>query len=213
LFGVHVALVNVKWLIASNVITALIVTVLVATMVFASFTSYNIYLDALPRVAQYTIEDDGAGTYRAIKYNGQALFSSTNSSEVINDCIAVMTSGTIFLMANVPIDETTIDAHPSIRIDGEYGFNNGGSIASCANGTWIEHGLNGDPATTGSITLSLRGPSAYNATFILRVPTVLESNSTHFQVEFLAWDPVTWDQVPVGVAEGQTIWWDATYKP
>jgi len=90
---------------------------------------------------------------------------------------------------------------------------NSGVVVSCYNGTWVTHGLAGDPATTGSITLSLRGATAYNATFILRAPTVLQSNATHFQIEFTAWESVGWTIVPVTVVEAQTVYWDATYKP
>lgn len=88
-----------------------------------------------------------------------------------------------------------------------------GSVITCYNGTWIPHGLPGDPGTTGSITVSLRGPSSYNATFIYRVPTILSSNTTHFQLEFTAWESVGWTQVPVTVAEAATVYWDATYNP
>lgn len=88
-----------------------------------------------------------------------------------------------------------------------------GVVVNCSNGTWIAHGLAGSPDPTGTITLSLRGPSAYNATFILRVPTVLAVNSTHFQVEFLAWETAGWTLVPVTPAEQQTIYWYAVYNP
>jgi len=88
-----------------------------------------------------------------------------------------------------------------------------GIVTTCSNGTWIAHGLDGNPGLNGTITLSLRGPSAYNATFILRVPTVLSSNTTHFQVEFLAWETGTWTLVPVTTAEAQTIYWYAVYNP
>jgi hypothetical protein len=92
-----------------------------------------------------------------------------------------------------------------------YPVNSGATVGS--NGTWIPHGLVGDPGTNGSITLSLRGPSAYNATWILRVPTVLSSNATHFQIEFTAWETVGWTQVPVTPVEAQTIYWFACYRP
>ena len=77
----------------------------------------------------------------------------------------------------------------STVVRGNIGYitENSGSLTVCVNGTWIAHGLVGDPLTTGKITLALRGPSAYNATIVLRVPTVLASNNTHFQIEFLAW--------------------------
>jgi len=90
---------------------------------------------------------------------------------------------------------------------------NNGAEVTCYNGTWIPHGLAGDPGTTGSITLALRGATSYNATFILKVPTVLQSNSTHFQIEFNAWETAGWTQVPVTVVEAQTVYWDATYQP
>ena len=80
------------------------------------------------------------------------------------------------------------------------------------NGSWIAHGLGGDPGTTGSITLSLRGLNQYNATMILRVPTVISSNATHFQIEFYMWETVTWTLVPVTVVEAQWVYWDAYYK-
>jgi len=89
---------------------------------------------------------------------------------------------------------------------------NSGSVISCANGSWVPHGLSGDPGTTGSITLSLRGASSYNATFIYRAPTALISNDTHFQIEFTAWETDTWTQVPVTTVEATTVYWDATYE-
>jgi len=80
------------------------------------------------------------------------------------------------------------------------------------NGSWIAHGVGGDPGITGSITLSLRGLNQYNATMILRVPTVISSNATHFQIEFYMWETVTWTLVPVTTVEQQWIYWDAYYK-
>ena len=80
------------------------------------------------------------------------------------------------------------------------------------NASWIPHGLGGDPGTTGSITLSLRGANRYNATMILRVPTVIQSNATHFQIEFYMWETITWTLVPVTTVEAQWIYWDAYYK-
>lgn len=99
--------------------------------------------------------------------------------------------------------------------DSNVGFitKNSGAVVSCYTGSWVAHGLVGDPGTTGSITLSLRGATEYNATFILRAPTVLQSNATHFQIEFNAWETAGWTQVPVTVVEAQTVYWDAVYKP
>lgn len=110
---------------------------------------------------------------------------------------------------------TIYDADGTSTIQYNDGFitENSGAVVSCYNGSWIPHGLAGDPATTGSITLSLRGTTNYNATWILRAPTVLQSNSTHFQIEFTAWETAGWTRVPVTVVEAQTVYWDATYKP
>jgi len=88
-----------------------------------------------------------------------------------------------------------------------------GVVVACSNGTWIAHGLAGDPNQNGTITLSLRGPSRLDATHILRVPTVLQSNSTHFQVEFLMWETVGWTLVPVTPVDGQIIYWYAVWNP
>ena len=88
-----------------------------------------------------------------------------------------------------------------------------GIALNCMNGTWIAHECAGDPATAGGITLSLRGPSAHNATFIYRFPTVLSSNSTHFQIEFTAWETGGWTQVPVTALEAKTVYWFAVYRP
>lgn len=102
----------------------------------------------------------------------------------------------------------------TLYVDGvKYPVTNGDAQVTCSNGTWIAHGLPGDPATTGSIVLSLRGPTQYNATSILLAPTVLSSNSTHFQIEFLAWETVGWTLLPVTPVMNQTVWWQAMYKP
>jgi hypothetical protein len=87
---------------------------------------------------------------------------------------------------------------------------NAGSEATCINGTAIAHGLSGTPT---SLTLSLRGPTAFNATIILCAPTVLSLNATHFVVELTAWETVSWTLVPITASEAQTIYWIAVYKP
>jgi hypothetical protein len=87
-----------------------------------------------------------------------------------------------------------------------------GTALNCYNGSWIAHGLPKNPTGSGSITISLRGSSNYNATRILRVPTIVQSNDTHFQIEFLMWDTTTWTLAPVDVAAAQTVYWDAIYR-
>jgi len=89
---------------------------------------------------------------------------------------------------------------------------NAGTAVGVYNGSWIAHGLPGDPHINGSITLSLRCSTTYNATTILRAPTVLQSNTTHFQIEFTAWETVGWTQIPVRVDMAQTVYWDAVYR-
>lgn len=59
---------------------------------------------------------------------------------------------------------------------------NFGSTASCINGTWIAHGLASIPT---SIRLAISGNSYINASSCLLQPTVIASNSTHFQIGFL----------------------------
>jgi len=87
-----------------------------------------------------------------------------------------------------------------------------GTEENAYNGSWIAHDLPSDPNGNGSITLSLRGSSSLDATHILRVPTVISSNSTHFQIEFLMWNSTDWKLYPVLVGDAQTLYWDAVYR-
>lgn len=87
-----------------------------------------------------------------------------------------------------------------------------GTAANAYNGSWIAHGLPSDPHGSGSITLSLRGSSSIDATHILREPTVIQSNNTHFQIEFLMWNSTDWELYPVLVGDGQTVYWDAVFR-
>ena len=90
-------------------------------------------------------------------------------------------------------------------------YTNGGTATGVYNGSWIDHGLPGDPDGRGSITLSLRGSSTLDDTHILRVPTVISSTATQFQIEFTMWETVGWTQEPVLVGDAQSVYWDATY--
>jgi hypothetical protein len=60
---------------------------LTATIVMAAFTSYNLYLTALPHSDDYTIESDGAGNVRAIKYDGSTPYSGTDLGNIVNTII------------------------------------------------------------------------------------------------------------------------------
>lgn len=94
-----------------------------------------------------------------------------------------------------------------IRFNHGYKTEASGSLISCVNGTAIAHGM----VTTAAVTtLCLRGPSAFNATFIYRTPTILSVNATHIVIEFLAWETGTWTQVPVTAVEAKEVWWTAT---
>jgi len=65
-----------------------------------AYTSEPLYLDALPSTATYTIETDGVGNYRAVRYDGRVLWESTNASYTINSAINALTSGgKIFIKA------------------------------------------------------------------------------------------------------------------
>lgn len=114
---------GLKHIVGFNLITVVAAIILTATIVTASFTVYNLYLDALPHTATYTMETDGSGNYRAIKYNGQALWDSTNASYVFNsarDALAA-TGGEIFFPAGTYTfpQPLTVTGKSGISITGE----------------------------------------------------------------------------------------------
>jgi hypothetical protein len=57
------------------------------------YTIPNIYLDALPSTADYVIETDGLGWYRAISKTGQQVTSSTNCSDVFSTVKTALSTG------------------------------------------------------------------------------------------------------------------------
>jgi len=59
--------------------------------------NYSSLKETLPHDVDYTIVTDGAGNYRAIKYNGEALWNSINKTYTIQSAIDALTSGTIYL--------------------------------------------------------------------------------------------------------------------
>ena len=157
-------------------------------------------------------------------------FYITNSEhiDISNNMIYNLTgNGIEFQFSSVNCSATDnhvfdVDLYPIIvqagcqaEVHGNTGFvtENSGTQASCINGTWIAHGLAGDPGTTGSITLALRCLKTYNATIYFNAPTVIASNATHFQVEFTMWLSTDWSLHPVSATEAQTIHWDAVYIP
>jgi hypothetical protein len=74
---------SLKTLVAS-VSIATITSILLTSIYFASLA----YLDTLPSTAIYTIETDGVGNYRAIRYDGEQLWESTDASYTINTAIS-----------------------------------------------------------------------------------------------------------------------------
>jgi parallel beta-helix repeat protein len=86
---------------------------------------------------------------------------------------------------------------------------NSGSKTSCVNGTWIAHGLAGQP--NGACELKVNGSRLINATCYIIDPVIIAENRTHVQVEFLCNNAGTFN--PVGTAEAKTILWSFEYKP
>jgi hypothetical protein len=117
-------------------------------------------------------------------------------------------------VGDIVFDDTSVFGG-DVEVQGLFSASNYnvGYVADCINGSWIPHNLPGNPGTAGSITVSLRGPSSFNATFIYKQPTILSSNNTHFQIEFLAWETGGWTMVPVTTLEATTVWWIAVYNP
>lgn len=91
---------------------------------------------------------------------------------------------------------------------------NSGSMASCVNGTWIAHGLAGQP--NGAYSLKVNGTVIINSTAYVLDPTIIAENSTHVQIEFLYYyigvagaDSIN----AVTATETRTIMWYFEYKP
>lgn len=85
------------------------------------------------------------------------------------------------------------------------GTRNSGTQSNCVNGTWIKHDLIGTP---GPITLTISGSNYINSTCFLLAPTVIGSNSTHFQIGFYYYWNVT-AIYPVTTNEQRDIFWRA----
>jgi len=74
---------SLKTLVAS-VIIATITSTLLTSIYFVTF----VHVDVFPSTVTYTIETDGAGNYRAIRYDGNKFWESTNASFTINSAIS-----------------------------------------------------------------------------------------------------------------------------
>lgn len=90
-----------------------------------------------------------------------------------------------------------------------YKVTNTGYANTVTNGTWIPHGLPLTP--NGKYELNIAGSKIINSTCYLLEPTLLASNSTHVQAEFLFWDGTTTQ--PVTASEARTIHYYFEYIP
>jgi len=128
---------KLKLLVGTNIIAVALIVILTAVIVTAPFTSYNLYLDAFPHSATYTIETDGSGNYRAISYTGQALWDSTNASYTFNSAISALTSGEkIFAKAGTYSIDSLITIDKPIVLEGEGGIYDASTYT--VNGTCLQ---------------------------------------------------------------------------
>jgi parallel beta-helix repeat protein len=99
--------------------------------------------------------------------------------------------------------------HDTVR--GNIGFvtENSGYTASCVNGTWIAHGLAGQP--NGQCELKVNGTRLINSTCYVMDPTIIAENNTYVQIEFLCNNAGTF--AAVGTVEAKTILWYFEFKP
>jgi len=85
---------------------------------------------------------------------------------------------------------------------------NSGMATNSINGTWVTHGLAGTPDV---VTLTISGSNYINSTCYLIAPTVIASNSTHFQIGFYIYNADT--ITAVTATDQRDIYWEAIYKP
>lgn len=104
-------------------LSTLLAILLTTSIVLASVSGYNLYMQAFPHTATYTIEDyTGVGNYRAIKYDGSTWWDSTNASYTIISAISNIPSvgGTVYFMGgNYTLPTTITPLKDNLRIKGE----------------------------------------------------------------------------------------------
>lgn len=96
------------------------------------------------------------------------------------------------------------------RIHNNLGFvtENSGTTSNAVNGTWVTHGLAGTPTV---VTLTISGNNYVNASCHLLQPTVIASNSTHFQIGFYINNAGT--ITAVTSTYQRDIFWTCEYQP
>jgi len=85
---------------------------------------------------------------------------------------------------------------------------NSGTSSNSVNATWVTHGLAGTPDV---VTLTINGSNYINSTCYLIAPTVIASNSTHFQIGFYIYNADTIGAVTA--TDQRDIMWTTEYKP
>jgi len=83
-----------------------------------------------------------------------------------------------------------------------------GYVTSCMNGTWVAHGVAISP---NNFQLMMRGNEYVNSTAFFLPPTVITSNSTHFQISYYIFNVATGIATVVAAADSHTIYWTAEY--
>lgn len=97
------------------------------------------------------------------------------------------------------------------KVFGCQGFvtENSGTSSNSVNGTLVTHGLAGTPDV---VTLTISGSNYINSTCFLIQPSVIATNSTHFQVGFYFYMNTT-AIYPVTTVEQRDVYWSSEYKP
>jgi hypothetical protein len=94
----HVPKVHVPTKISLRTFGVILLVAIAVTGLFAyqvaqsTYTSTPLYLDAIPSTATYVVEADGAGNFRAIRYDGYLAYDSTNDDYTIQYAINQTTS-------------------------------------------------------------------------------------------------------------------------
>ena len=111
-------------------------------------------------------------------------------------------------MTGVPIYVGSGWTNKKIHHNIGYVTENSGTATNAINATWVSHGLAGTPTT---VTLTINGSNYINSTCYLLQPTVIASNSTHFQIGFYISNTET--ITAVTTTDQRNIMWTAEYKP
>lgn len=121
----------------------------------------------------------------------------------------IIKDNTFFVSSNIiqNLGTNTIWGDGNI-IDGKP-CENSGTTTDCVNGTYVSHGLAGTPNQT---LLTISGSNSINATCFLMQPSIIATNSTHFQIGFhFYWNATA--IYPATTVEQRDVYWYTEYKP